>query len=234
MLGLIGAMKIEMEQLLSNLGDARTTQIGSMTFHAGSLWGRRAVLCVCGPGKVNAALCAQAMILTYHPEAVINLGVAGSLSGELSIGDVVVGTYAVEHDMDTTPLGDPPGYLSGIGLVRLPLDEPLRARLLKTLQSLPDMHGAAGGIATGDQFLHDHAGRDRVRELFGCLCCEMEGAAVAHACYMNDVPCAVIRSISDNADGTSDTDFLRFASSAAENAARLIRLFLTQGEERPE
>jgi adenosylhomocysteine nucleosidase len=85
MLGLIGAMKIEMEQLLSNLEEMQTAQIGSMTFHAGSLWGRRAVLCVCGPGKVNAALCAQTMILTYHPEAVINLGVAGSLSGALSI-----------------------------------------------------------------------------------------------------------------------------------------------------
>lgn len=228
MLGLIGAMKVEMEQLLINLKDDHTTSSGGMTFHAGSLWGRQAVLCVCGPGKVNAALCAQAMILAFRPEAVINLGVAGSLSESLSIGDVVVGTFAVQHDMDTTPLGDPPGYISGVGLVRLPLDAALGEQLLKALHSLPDLRGAAGGIATGDQFLHDTAGRNRVREEFGCLCCEMEGAAVAHACHVNGVPCAVVRSISDNADGSSDTDFLRFVQHAAENAARLIRLFLAQ------
>ena len=228
MLGLISAMKVEMELLAAELEGAITERISGMTYQTGTLWGKPVVLSVCGPGKVNAALCTQTMITTYRPEAVLNLGVAGSISPEASIGDVVVGSYAVQHDMDTSPLGDPPGFISGISLVHLPLDEGLRRKLTKALASLKDVRGLSGGIATGDQFLSDPIRKERVRELFGTLCCEMEGGAVAHACHVNAVPCAVIRAISDNADGSSPTDFYRFLSHAAENSVRLVRQFLQE------
>ncbi len=228
MLGLISAMKVEMELIAAALEKGQTNHLGGVEFQSGFLWGRQAVLCVCGPGKVNAALCPQAMIQYYHPEAVLNLGVAGSLSDKVSIGDVVVGTYAVQHDMDTTPLGDPPGYISGVNLIRLPLDDTLADKLRRALWALPDIKGAFGGIATGDQFLHDTLRRDRVREQFDALCCEMEGGAVAHVCHVNSVPCAIVRAISDNADGSSDADFLKFVKHAAENSVRLVRHFLQE------
>lgn len=228
MLGLISAMKVEMELIAAALENGKTERVGGVEFHVGSLWGHEAVLCVCGAGKVNAALCTQAMIQRYHPEAVLNLGVAGSLSDKVSIGDVVVGTYAVQHDMDTSPLGDPPGYISGINLIRLPLDGLMQDRLLRALFALKDIKGVLGGIATGDQFLHSAEHRVKVREQFDALCCEMEGGAVAHVCHVNGVPCAIVRAISDNADGGSDMDFMKFVTHAAENSVRLVKRFLQE------
>ncbi len=228
MLGLISAMKVEMELLAAALENGQTEQVGGVEFQTGSLWGHEVVLSVCGAGKVNAALCAQAMILQYHPDAVMNLGVAGSLSSKVSIGDVVVGTYAVQHDMDTSPLGDPPGFISGINLLRLPLSEILQNKLRRALAALPDIRGVFGGIATGDQFLHDALRRDHVREQFDTLCCEMEGGAVAHVCHVNSVPCAIVRAISDNADGGSDVDFLKFVKQAADHSVRLVKRFLQE------
>ncbi len=228
MLGLISAMPIEMELLAAELEGSKTEKIGGAVFHVGTLWGHAAVLAVCGPGKVNAALCAQAMILHYQPEAVINLGVAGSLSEKLDIGNIVIGTFAVQHDMDTTPLGDPPGFISGIQLVRLPLSEVLSSKLLTALASLDDIHGMPGGIATGDQFVHDGNRRTSLRDGFDAICCEMEGGAVAHVCYVNDTPCAIVRAISDQADGSSDIDYPNFVKMAAHNSVRLIKQFLTE------
>ena len=230
MLGLISAMRVEMELIAAALENSHTQRVGGVEFQTGTLWGQEAVLCVCGPGKVNAALCTQAMILHCHPEAVLNLGVAGSLSDEVSIGDVVVGVYAVQHDMDTSPLGDPPGLIPGINILRLPLDEALQKKLGRALLALPDIRGTFGGIATGDQFLHDAARRDHVREQFGAVCCEMEGGAVAHVCHVNNVPCAVVRAISDNADGGSDMDYLKFLDKAAENSVRLVRRFVQEAQ----
>ncbi len=228
MLGLISAMRVEMELIAAALENGQTMHIGGMEFQTGLLWGREAVLCVCGPGKVNAAMCTQAMIQRFQPEAVLNLGVAGSLSDTINIGDVVVGTYAVQHDMDTTPLGDPPGFISGVNRIQLLLDDMLQDKLRRALSALPDIKGALGGIATGDQFLHDASRRDRVREQFHALCCEMEGGAVAHVCHVNGVPCAIVRAISDNADGGSDVDFMQFVKHAAENSVRLVKRFLQE------
>lgn len=228
MLGLISAMKVEMELIAAALENSKSERVGGVTFQTGLLWSHEAVLCVCGPGKVNAALCTQAMIQHYHPEAVLNLGVAGSLSDKVSIGDVVVGTYAVQHDMDTSPLGDPPGYISGINLIQLPLDCLMQEKLRRAFSALQNVKGVFGGIATGDQFLHSAEHRAKVRDQFDALCCEMEGGAVAHVCHVNGVPCAIVRAISDNADGGSDIDFLKFVNHAAENSVRLVKSFLKE------
>ena len=228
MLGLISAMSVEMELLAEALENSTEQYIGGVKYLKGSLWSHEVVLSVCGPGKVNAALCTQAMILAFSPEAILNLGVAGSLSDLVSIGDVVVGSFAVQHDMDTTPLGDPLGLISGINMLRLPLDETLQKRLFSALESLPDIKGSIGGVATGDQFLHDALRRDKVRHQFEVLCCEMEGGAVAHVCYVNQVPCAIVRAISDNADGTSDMDYPKFVKLAADNSFRLIQQFMKE------
>ena len=127
MYGLIGAMSVEVEALMNQLTDRQEKKIGMDVFVSGRLFGKDAVLAVCGPGKVNAALCTQSMILHYQPEWILNLGVAGAGDTTVAIGDMVVATAAVQHDMDTSPIGDPVGLVSKINLVEIPCDASLRA-----------------------------------------------------------------------------------------------------------
>ena len=230
MIGLIGAMRVEMEQLMRDIQSPATSHMGTMEYVSGLLYGQEAVLSVCGPGKVNAALCAQGMIFRYQPEWVLNLGVAGALSDGLAVGDLVIAAGAVQHDMDTTPLGDPIGLISGINLVTLPCAPKLRERLKKAAQGLKDLRVTEGLIATGDQFINSGEKRRWIREAFHAEACEMEGAAIAHACYLIGIDCGIIRSISDRADGRSDMDYPQFTALAAKNSTRLVRALMELGE----
>lgn len=226
MIGLIGAMAVEVEALEGLLGDRSETQIGMDTFVSGTLFGQQAVLAVCGPGKINAALCAQNMILHFHPQWVLNLGVAGAGEEGVSIGDMVIATCAVQHDVDTSPLGDPVGMVSKINLVEIPCDAELRNRLITAAREIPGVRMHEGVIATGDQFIHDGDTRARIHQRFHALAVEMEGGAVAQACYMHGVPCGVLRSISDQADGHSDMDYPTFTRLAAEHSQLVVRRLL--------
>ena len=123
MTGIIGAMKIEIETIRSMLENKEEKQIGGVLFVKGLLRGSEVVTAECGIGKVAAAICTQTMIMEYAPDCIINTGVGGSLSDELDVCDAVVGEYLVQHDMDTTPLGDPPGLISGLGIVKIPADK---------------------------------------------------------------------------------------------------------------
>lgn len=226
MVGLIGAMSVEVEALMAKLEDRREQRIGMDLFVSGRLFGQEAVLSVCGPGKVNAALCTQSMILHYHPEWVLNLGVAGAGEASVSIGDMVIATAAVQHDMDTSPIGDPVGLVSKINLVEIPCDGSLGARLVEAASRVEGMKVHQGVIATGDQFIHSGDVRSRIHELFRAKAVEMEGGAVAHACYMHGVPCGVLRSISDQADGKSDMDYPTFVQLAAEHSQQVVENLL--------
>lgn len=226
MVGLIGAMAVEVESLMAQMENKQETRIGMDVFVSGKLFGQEAVLAVCGPGKINAALCAQSMIQAFHPEWVLNLGVAGAGAEGVSIGDMVIATAAVQHDCDTSPIGDPVGLVSKINLVELPCDEALRARLVKAANSLKDVNVHEGIIATGDQFINKGDVRKRIHDLFGAKAVEMEGAAVAHACYMHGVPCGVLRSISDQADGHSDMDYPTFVQLAASHSEQVVENLL--------
>ena len=226
MYGLIGAMSLEVEALMAQLEDRQEKQVGMDLFVSGKLFGKETVLAVCGPGKVNAALCAQSMILHYHPEWILNLGVAGAGDATVSIGDMVVATAAVQHDMDTSPIGDPVGLVSKINLVEIPCDEALRTKLVKAASQVEDIHVHEGIIATGDQFIHSGDVRGRIHQLFCAKAVEMEGGAVAHACYVHGVPCGVLRSISDQADGHSDMDYPTFAALAARHSQQVVENLL--------
>lgn len=227
MIGLIGAMAVEVEALMAKLKDTTERRIGMDTFVSGRLFGQDAVLAVCGPGKVNAALCAQSMILHYRPEWVLNLGVAGAGEEGVTIGDMVIATAAVQHDMDTSPIGDPVGMVSKINLVEIPCDEALREKLLAAARGVPGVRVHAGIIATGDQFINRGEVRSRIHGQFGAKAVEMEGAAVAQACYMHGVPCGVLRSISDGANGQSDMDYPTFTALAASHSQQVVERLLT-------
>lgn len=229
MVGLIGAMSVEVEALMDQLEDRQERRIGMDVFVSGKLFGKDAVLSVCGPGKINAALCAQSLILHYHPEWILNLGVAGAGDTTVSIGDMVIATAAVQHDMDTSPIGDPRGLVSKINLVEIPCDASLRARLVKAASAVQGVKVHEGVIATGDQFINSGEVRSRIHRLFNAKAVEMEGGAVAHACYVHGVPCGVLRSISDQADGRSDMDYPSFTKLAARHSQQVVEA-LFRGE----
>lgn len=228
MIGLIGAMAVEVEGLMARLTDREETRIGMDLFVSGKLFGKDAVLAVCGPGKVNAALCAQSMILHFKPEWVLNLGVAGAGESSVSIGDMVIATAAVQHDMDTSPIGDPVGLVSKINLIEIPCDPALHKALVEAAATVEGMRVHEGIIATGDQFIHDGNVRSRINGLFHALAVEMEGAAVAQACYMHGVPCGVLRSISDQADGHSEMDYPTFTRLAASHSQQVVEQLLSR------
>lgn len=222
MIGIIGAMAIEIETIRAKMDEKEEKKIGVMTFVSGKLYGKEIVTTVCGIGKVAAAIGTQTMIMAYKPECIINTGVAGSLSAKLHIGDVVVADSLCQHDMDTSPLGDPLGLISGINLVDFPTDERVRNLLLECTEN----KGVVGKIASGDQFIHSTEQKEFIISNFNAVACEMEGAAIAQTCYSSAVPYCVLRAISDSADGSSHMDYSEFLPIAAKNAADIIERFV--------
>lgn len=225
MIGILGAMDIELEALLSDMEGAEDEQISGFTFYRGILAGKAVVIAKCGIGKVAAALCAQAMILRYHPSLLIHTGVAGSLTKELSATDVAIGTEAVQHDMDTSALGDPLGLISGINRIYFEADKAAAALFLK-IANEAGIHALCGRIASGDQFISSITKKRRIVKNFKAIACEMEGGAVAHAAYLNQTPFIILRAISDSADGSSHMDYPTFLPLAAERSYQMVKKFL--------
>ena len=225
MIGIIAAMVPEIEAVKAAMTDKSTKTVSGIEFVSGKLYGKDAVVAKCGLGKVFAAVCAQTMILTYSPEFIINIGVGGTLTDKLTIGDIAISGDVVQHDMDTSPLGDPVGLVSGINIVHFPADP----RLTEGLSSAAKKVGVnclIGTIASGDQFIASRERKNFIRDSFGAVCCEMEGAAVGHVCYVNGVPFAVLRAISDSADNSSHMDYGEFVLLAAERSFNVISEFV--------
>lgn len=226
MVGIIGAMHIEVETIKSLMENKNTEKISGVEYVKGTLHGKEIVIAVCGIGKVAAAMCTQTMILKYSPECIINTGVGGSLSTKLAIGDIAVAESLVQHDMDTSPLGDPIGLVSGINIVNIPADKRVGEILLKGIETLDNIKGMTGVIASGDQFIASEERKKFITGNFGAIVCEMEGASIAQVCFTNGVPFGVVRAVSDCADGSSHMDYGEFLPVAAANAAKLIEYFV--------
>ena len=220
-LGIIAAMKIEAELIEAAMTDIVRETCGSIEYCLGKIGTADIVLAVCGIGKVFAAICAQTMIVKYAPDAVINTGVGGTLTKKLSVGDVAVSSAMVQHDMDTSALGDPVGLISGINIVEIPADAALAEKISAIVKSM-GINTVTGTIATGDQFIGNQETKKRIVDTFGAIACEMEGAAIGQVCYVNKVPFAVIRAISDDADGGACEDYPTFAKMAAKNSAKAV------------
>ena len=225
MIGIICALDIEAKQLKDNLEDPVSESIGRLSFTRGRLMGQDVVIGMAGVGKVNAAMCAQTMILRYAPELVINSGVAGSLSKRLDIGDIAVGTGVVEHDFDTTAVGDPPAYFNETNGEPFPCDGDVAEGILRAAEA-EGVNAVKAKIASGDQFISDRETKARLVRMFGAEACEMEAGAIAHVCFSNGVKCAVIRAISDSTDGEHQVEFYEFLPVAADNSARVVLRFL--------
>lgn len=224
-IGIIGAMEEEVTTLIDALENRAQERIGGVVYHTGKLGGKEVVVAQSGVGKVNAAMTAAEMVRTFSATAIINTGVSGALDDTLCPEDAVVATNLVQHDYDTSPLGDEPGYVSRAETVFFPTDPAISAAAVDAARTL-GMRVMQGTVASGDQFISDVGQKERIKRTFGAVSCEMEGAAIAHACLLYGVRCAVIRTISDRADGDAEVDFPTFARRAAARNAEIVKRVL--------
>jgi adenosylhomocysteine nucleosidase len=219
-IGIIGAMEPEIEGLVASLTERRDEVCGSILFHLGKIGERRVVVARCGIGKVFAAMCCEAMIIKYSPRLIVNTGVGGALNHSLRPTDIVIGDRVFQHDMDTSPFGDPKGLISGINKVYLECDRAAREILISSAKAL-SLNAISGDIATGDQVIASNDKRRAITDTFGGDACEMEGGAIAQAAYANGVPFVIVRAISDSADGEASLDYPKFLKIAADNSLKL-------------
>lgn len=225
MIGIIGALDIELERLIGAMQGPVHREISGVPFTCGRLLGTDVVIARAGVGKVNAAVCAQTMALIYEPELIINSGVSGALSPDLRVGDVVIGTDVVQHDVDTTAMGDEPGFVSTVDRLSFPLDNFASTAIAAAAEEL-GIRAVRGRIASGDQFVASTERKEEIVRLFSAVTCEMEAGAIAHVCFLNRVPCAVIRCISDGGNEEAPMSYEEFLPLAAKNSSELTLAYL--------
>ena len=165
-IGIIGAMQSEVEGLISKLSSASSERISGMDFYTGELFGKRVAIVKCGIGKVFASMCAEAMILRYSPSLIVNTGVGGAIADGLRATDTVVASMLVQHDMDTSPLGDPVGLVSGINKIYFNTDERASGIILAAADKL-GIRAFPGTVATGDRFIASARDKEYLRDTFG-------------------------------------------------------------------
>ena len=219
-IGIIGAMEPEVAALIAALEDADSETVSGVTFHTGKIAGKSVAIARCGIGKVFAALCAEIMILKYNPDLLVNTGVGGALASGITTGDIVIAGDLCQHDMDTSAIGDPKGLVSGINMIYFEADKRANEILLSTAKSL-GLNARIGRIASGDKFIASKEDKARIITDFSADACEMEGCAIAQVAFVNGTPFAVVRAISDSADGEATMDYPTFLPIAARNSTNL-------------
>ncbi|MCR5652863.1 MAG: 5'-methylthioadenosine/adenosylhomocysteine nucleosidase [Ruminococcus sp.] len=229
MVGIICAMAIEVDGLKALMRDTEDFVYANMTFTKGYIENSEVVAVECGIGKVNAAMCAQTMIDRFEPDVIINSGVAGATHEEVKICDMVVGTEVLEHDMNTSAIGDP------IGLISLPegnrtffaCDEETSDSIYNICKTVEGATAFKGRIASGDLFVSRRSKRHLLNIRFEALACEMEGGAIGHVCFRNKVPFCVFRVISDDFSKHEGLDFKAFSRIACERSIKIIKEYIS-------
>ena len=229
-LGIIGAMQVEVETLLSCMGEKEAREIAGSVFYEGILEGLPVVVVQCGVGKVNAAICAQILCSCYGVTYLVNTGIAGSLCPELDIGDLVVSRDAMYHDFDCHVIN--PNYcvgqVPGMAVLAYPADEDLVNRGFEAAETVNPGHNRIGRVASGDQFICSAEQKQTIIDNTQAICAEMEGASIAHAAYRNGVPFVILRAISDKADDSAEMDYPTFERIAAHRCAEVTRSLARQ------
>jgi len=222
MIGIIGAMDEEIEAYKRQIPELEETKWKIFTFYTGKFHDQDVVIVKSGVGKVFAAMVCQYMIDTYHVDTVLFTGVGGSLNPTLNIGDVVVSTDSVHHDFNATPLGFERGQISYTDYRYFEADRRLVDLALETV--IEGKKIIAGRILTGDQFFTqaDKESHDYLRTELQGDCIEMEGAAVAQVCHINEIQHLIVRTVSDKADGTAVEDYNTFRFTVAENSYKVV------------
>ena len=227
-IGIIGAMDEEIALMREASEVVAAKNILGMDFYISKYSGKNIVIVKSGIGKVNAAVCAQVLIDHFAVDCIINVGVAGAVNKNLKIGDIVISTDTVEHDMDASELGDPVGTIPRMDKSFFEADKELIEIAKRAAKNLDGCNVYTGRIASGDQFISNSQQKQRLNDLFGAYCAEMEGAAIGHTCYLNKLPFLIIRSISDNADGEAGVSFTEFAKTAAVKSGKMLQYLLKE------
>lgn len=223
MLGIIGAMDEEVARMKEQMEDAQVQTWAGMEFYRGRINGKEAVVVRSGIGKVNAAVCAQILADRYEVSAIVNTGIAGSLDGKIDIGDIVLSTDALQHDMDATNFGYPLGQIPRMEVLSFQADRRLLELARVCCKEVnPDIHVYEGRVVSGDQFVSSQEKKEWLIRNFKGSCTEMEGAAIAQAAYLNGIPFLIIRAISDKADNSATMDYPAFEAQAIAHSVNLM------------
>ncbi|MCR5101642.1 MAG: 5'-methylthioadenosine/adenosylhomocysteine nucleosidase [Butyrivibrio sp.] len=221
--GIIGAMEEEVAHLKSEMDVKRTVKKASMEFFEGTIGNTEVVVVKSGIAKVNAGICVQILVDIFEVTHIINTGVAGSLNAKIDIGDIVLSEDACYHDVDATIFGYKKGEVPQLGVSEFKGDKWLIEIAQKSIkEAASDVNVFVGRVCSGDQFIADDSVKQNIIDNFGGLCTEMEGAAIAQASYLNNVPFIIIRAISDKADGSGSVDYPTFEKKAAKDCAALV------------
>ena len=224
MLGIIGAMDEEVAKIKEAMQDIEITCKASMEFYKGTMDGKEVVVVRSGIGKVNAGICTQILVDLFNVDAVINTGIAGSLNAAIDIGDIVLSTDALQHDVDATGFGYELGVIPRMDTSVFVADSKLRVLARECCERVnPDIKVFEGRVVSGDQFISDKKVKDRILDEFKGDCTEMEGASIAQAAYLNNIPFLIIRAISDKADDSATVDYPAFEAKAIEHSVRLVK-----------
>ena len=222
-IGIIGAMELEVEELKAKMQVKRIVEKAGMKFFEGVLSNTDVVIVQSGIGKVNAGICVQILVDTFEITTVINTGVAGSLNNKANIGDIIISSESQEHDMDVTALGYEPGIIPQMKESVFKADAKIAELAVEVCKEVnPDINVLTGKVVSGDQFVSSKVQKEKLINVFHGDCAEMEGAAIAHAAYLNNIPYLVIRAISDKADGSAQMDYPTFEKAAAAHSAKLV------------
>ena len=211
--GVIFAMEEELKELLKIVTLKQEYKIFDISFYECKLKDKDLVLAESGVGKVNAARCTQILIDNMNVDYIFNIGVAGSVSKNVGVCDMVIGEKLVQHDFDITAFNHEKGYIPNVGKVFIESD-PYLIKLAEETKTDEKVH--KGVIASGDIFCTEEAMSNKIATKFNALCVEMEGASIAQVCYLSHIPFLVIRSISDSPDGSNNKmtydEFLEISS----------------------
>lgn len=229
MLGIIGAMPQEVEQLKNEMAQPEIVTVAGMEFYKGKIGGKETVVVRSGIGKVNAAMCVQILADRFGVDGVINTGIAGSLRAEINIGDMVLSTDALQHDVEAIAFGYPAGQIPQMDVFSFQADAKMRETAKKCCGRVnPDIAVHEGRVLTGDQFISDKNKKNWLVETFGGFCTEMEGAAIAQAAYLNQIPFLIVRAISDKADDSAQMDYPEFERLAIIHSVNLTRALIEE------
>ena len=224
MIGIIGAMDEEVEQIVAAMNIEKEETKACMNFKAGRLNGKDVVVVRSGIGKVNAAVCTQILVDDFGADCVINTGIAGSLKAKIDIGDVVVSSDVLHHDMDATGFGYPKGQIPRMDTLSFKADERLVELASEACAvAVPEIGVHVGRVVSGDQFISDKNVKEEIVKNFDGYCTEMEGAAIAQTAYLNKIPFVILRAISDKADDSATMDYPTFEKQAIANSVKLIK-----------
>ena len=228
MIGIIGAMKEEVDSILSLMPDKEQTIHYGVKFYTGTINGKSCIVSKSGVGKVNAARSTQIMIDKFNPAYIINIGSAGALDPRLEIGDIVISDSCVQHDVDITAFGHEKGYIAGIRYIQA--DSGLVEKCKKAIEmSVEDKYKTYIGIvASGDQFISSQEVKEQIHKDFNAWCVEMEGAAIAYVCHLCEMPFVIIRSMSDKSTKGNAIEFREFLKLSSDRCAHFVDVFTKQ------